>query len=558
MLVNPSGKRAALACEGDIRPAKIVRNNAGGVGTFEVDDMTRLRRFLILGSEGGTYYASQRHLSVENASAVARLLEGGRGIEVVREAIATAVAGRAPKQGPTLFVLAMASRLGDAPTRSLVHRQLGSVCRTPTMLFEFIGLSKAMGEGTGWGRGLRRSVAGIYGSRTPAELAYWCTKYRSREGWTHRDVLRLAHAKPGSDGHQLVMSYICNDAIPELKADADAAAESAESAAARAFLVAVEAARRSADPAAVVELIAQHRLAREHVPSQLLNSVEIWAALLATMPMTAMLRNLAKMTAIGLLKPLSVAVRTICERLGDPAALRKARIHPFSVLLALKTYERGRGVKGSLTWEPVPALVAALDGAFYAAFGHVVPTGKRFVLGLDVSGSMDCGDICGAPGITPRVAAAAMCMATLRTEPAAHPLAFTDRLVPLEINSRMSLTEVLDATGRLSFGPTDCAAPMLWALDNKIEADVFVVFTDCETWAGEVTPAQALRRYRDATGIQAQLAVVAMTSGGFTLADPEDAGMLDIVGFDAAAPQILRDFALGTHTLGAALDDLKL
>ena len=182
MLVNPSAKRAAQPSEGHTRPAKIVRNNAGGVVAFEVNDLTRLRRFLILGSEGGTYYASQRQLEAENASAVARLLEAGRGIEVVRETVATSIAGRAPKQSTALFVLAMASRLGDDPTRSLVYRQLGTVCRTPTMLFEFIGLSKAMDEGTGWGRGLRRSVAGIYGSRTPAGLAYWCRMYRAREG----------------------------------------------------------------------------------------------------------------------------------------------------------------------------------------------------------------------------------------------------------------------------------------------------------------------------------------------------------------------------------------
>jgi 60 kDa SS-A/Ro ribonucleoprotein len=36
-----------------------------------------------------------------------------------------------------------------------------------------------------------------------------------------------------------------------------------------------------------------------------------------------------------------------------------------------------------------------------------------------------------------------------------------------------------------------------------------------------------------------------MTSNGFSIADPEDAGMLDMVGFDAAAPEIMREFALG-------------
>ncbi|HEV3051923.1 MAG TPA: hypothetical protein VGX50_16565, partial [Longimicrobium sp.] len=64
-----------------------------------------------------------------------------------------------------------------------------------------------------------------------------------------------------------------------------------------------------------------------------------------------------------------------------------------------------------------------------------------------------------------------------------------------------------------------------------------------ETWAGSIHPAQALRKYRERTGIPAKLVVVGMASNGFTIADPNDAGMLDVVGFDAAAPQLIADFA---------------
>ena len=43
---------------------------------------------------------------------------------------------------------------------------------------------------------------------------------------------------------------------------------------------------------------------------------------------------------------------------------------------------------GKSTWEPNEEIVKALDEAFYQAFTHVVPTGKTFYLGVDVSGSM--------------------------------------------------------------------------------------------------------------------------------------------------------------------------
>ena len=97
-------------------------------------------------------------------------------------------------------------------------------------------------------------------------------------------------------------------------------------------------------------------------------SLQVWAALLENMPMTAMIRNLGKMSAISLLKPLSSHAALVCKRLKDEALLKKARIHPFNVLLALKTYESGSGDKGKLKWEVNQTIVQALDDAFYASF----------------------------------------------------------------------------------------------------------------------------------------------------------------------------------------------
>ena len=86
------------------------------------------------------------------------------------------------------------------------------------------------------------------------------------------------------------------------------------------------------------------------------------------MPMTAMIRNLGKMSSIGLLAPRSDHVKNICARLRDETSLKKARIHPFNVLLALKTYAQGRGDKGKLSWETDKNITAALNEAFYLSF----------------------------------------------------------------------------------------------------------------------------------------------------------------------------------------------
>jgi 60 kDa SS-A/Ro ribonucleoprotein len=289
------------------------------------------------------------------------------------------------------------------------------------------------------------------------------------------------------------------------------------------------------------------------VPTELLAHAVVWDALLDGMPLTALIRNLGVMTKVGLLAPASDAARAVVARLGDRGALRKARVHPLAALAALKTYARGRGVRGEGKWTPVPQVVDALDGAFYLTFENAPSTGKRVMLALDVSGSMSA-PVHGLPYLSCREASAAMALVTAATEPSHRFVAFTagpyrsrfagygSGLTPLAISPRQRLDDVVRSTSNLPFGGTDCALPMVEAVKHGWAVDAFVVYTDSETWAGDVHPAQALRAYRERLGIAAKLVVVAMASNGFSIADPEDAGMLDVVGFDTATPQVIADF----------------
>ena len=206
------------------------------------------------------------------------------------------------------------------------------------------------------------------------------------------------------------------------------------------------------------------------------------------------------------------------------------------------TYAQGRGMRGKLSWMPVPAVLDALDKAFYLSFPNVEATGKRIVLALDVSGSMAMGSIGQVPGLTPRVAAAAMALITAATEERHTIIAFSEKMMKLNISSRQRLDNVVKATSELPFMGTDCALPVLWALENDVKADAFIIYTDSETWSGKIHPTQALQEYRQKMGRPAKLIVVGMVSNGFSIADPDDAGMLDVVGFDAAAPQLITDF----------------
>ena len=66
-------------------------------------------------------------------------------------------------------------------------------------------------------------------------------------------------------------------------------------------------------------------LPREAIPTQWLDEVEVWDALLQRMPLTALVRNLGKMTAVGLVKPFSAAVNLVIRKLGHEALLKRAR-----------------------------------------------------------------------------------------------------------------------------------------------------------------------------------------------------------------------------------------
>ena len=48
--------------------------------------------------------------------------------------------------------------------------------------------------------------------------------------------------------------------------------------------------------------------------------------------------------------------------------------------------------------------------------------------------------------------------------------------------------------------------------------------------------------YRSEFVGDAKAVVVGMTSNGFTLADPNDRGMLDVVGFDTSVPAVIANF----------------
>jgi 60 kDa SS-A/Ro ribonucleoprotein len=517
------------------REVDMVENAAGGYA-FKVDPFTTLERFLILGCVGGTFYVGERAQVRDHAAMILACakLDATRTVSMIAD---ISQKGRAISNDPAIFALALlAGQMENTEARLQALSYVVEVCRTGTHLFQFVN---QVTQFRGWGTGLRQAVENWYTSKEVDDLIYQVTKYRSREGWTHRDVLRCAH--PVSKEHNPVFRYITKGDITDPVVQSLSEKN-------RAYLGAIETAQKTTDERLLIRMIQEQGLVREHIPTQWLNSPKVWEALLDRMPVMALIRNLGKMSTVGLLTPLSDAAKTVCKKLTGP--LYNSRLHPFSILLAQTTYAAGRGFRGSLTWDPVPQVTDALETAFYSAFKLVEPTGKNYLLGVDVSGSMGfrgydhMGSI-NNTHIKAYQAAACMALVQMQTENWCYPVAFTGDVTPMDLSKAKRMVDVVEEMKKYPVGRTNVALPMLYATKNKLPVDAFIIYTDNESWCGDTHPSKALEDYRQAMGRDAKLVVCAMTATRYSVADPKDPGMLDVVGFDSRCPKLIADFTRG-------------
>jgi 60 kDa SS-A/Ro ribonucleoprotein len=539
-----------------------VPNSAGGY-VYEVSPKDRLRRFLVLGSEGGTFYASQRDLTKSNVDFMKSYAATSPEdfLDVLMDVDDNNVA---PRHSTVLLALAVLythcpahGQIGTHthPVRTKIEQHFTGFVRTGTHLFEFVDYVTMYRK---WGRSLRRLVGSWYKTQDGSRLAYQVVKYRQRGGWTHRDLLRLAHPVSEEPLTKVVLDYVTHGPIT-IEDATKAGKPTTVNVDVHDVIDQFEAVKNGD-----LSPIDAGALTWEMLPTDSLRDPKVWQALIlqGRLPYTAMVRNLGRMTSIGVFDD-RLAMKAAVSALTDQEYVRKSRVHPFNVLNALRTYSGGGGFRGSLTWTPKQSIVDALDKAFYLAFGNVPETGKRINIALDVSGSM--GSKLMNTNISAREASAAMALALIAgDQDTTDTVAFTSGtgswsvpgmrqrftgypsgITELGLSPRRRMDDVIREVSKLRMGGTDCALPILWAVNQKKVYDAFIVMTDNETWAGSVHPMEALRAYRRDFNPQARLIVVGMTSTGFTIADPNDAGSLDITGFDSSAPGVISNFIAG-------------
>lgn len=540
---RPATARKAVPAKTDQRRPAVkdqVRNAAGGY-VFSIGDEARLHRFLTMGTEGGTYYTGKRELTKENAAVVLRAAEQAP-LTLVRAIVEVSKGGRAPKQDPAIFALAVASASPDVEGRRAALKALPDVCRTATTLFKFLGYAEQF---RGWGRTMRRAVGQWYDGKDAEQLAIQLVKYRQREGWTHNDALRLAHTSGTNDAHRVLYNYLAGRTTKDRDGKRIRAALPE-------VVLAYEALQRVEDRRQVIELSKVNGITWEMIPDKWINDPAVWEALIERgVPIGALIRQLPRITRLGLAT--GATGRKIASTLQDAEILRKGRIHPMQLLVAQKTYASGKSEKGSGVWTPAGMITDALDAGFYASFGAVTPANKTTIVGIDCSGSMGSSwsygggtTVSGIPQLTCVEACAVIAMVTGATEPDTGYIGFDTRAWSLDVSPRRRLDDNVKYLRSQIKGGTDVSQPIQMAIAKGIRADTFVILTDGETWAGrQGHPFQVMELYRKRVNPEARLVVCAMTATGTSVVAPFDERSLDVSGMDLAVPQIISDFSAG-------------
>lgn len=625
---------------------EMVQNEAGGF-VWQIPGIEHVKRFLILGTEGNQYYATEQELTRAAAKVTEQAIRAN-GLETVLLIADISDRGLALKNGPALFALALALAYGTPETVAAAIAVSPRVARIQTHVNNLATYLDALGclnnwrgrfainniimgyskdelqmlvlpefmktwlwETTKWEPGMQNSIeldtiqevletchtkTGWDKGRTEEMLI----KYRQRDGWTLGQLADLTHpivtdgsstdddvafdrafalwyanwtdnrdktvekakekVKQASEGKALgdddktklvaelskvpLLSTIwvgkksngienniqrlmnLNDVYPRI--------------------LAYEELRTETNKKRAIKLITDYRLPWECLPDQWASDKDVWTALLPHMPPEALVRSLGKLTANGTLETMSANTKLVRDKLNDPESLRRARLHPIRVLAAHLQYAAGHGARSKLTWSPIAMLVQATDDAFYSCFEYWEPTNKSRMFLVDVSGSMEGGQIGGVPGLSPNIFAGALAMLLARKEKDHLILGFYRQIREIGIYPTMRLHEAAQALVSNTFGDTDAAAGILHAEARGLKFDSFEIITDGQTWSGTIHPTQALARYRKATGdANVRMAMICTAAYAYSFADPKDALQRDFVGASTDTPKALEMFVRG-------------
>lgn len=187
---------------------------------FSLSDLERVKRFICIGTEGGSYYINEKKLTIENIKALERILNNED--KTTDELVNTLelYSSKVYKKDYILLVLARCCAVkNDTEFKQRCFRVVSNICSTPTLLFLFIefyqSLNKTLYDSKGWNKHIKSCVSEWYNNRPDDKLLYQVLKYQNRNGWCHKDVLRLAHVIPIDEEHNYIYQFLTKGTVNE-------------------------------------------------------------------------------------------------------------------------------------------------------------------------------------------------------------------------------------------------------------------------------------------------------------------------------------------------------
>ncbi len=511
------------------REAEMMQGRSGGY-MFKAELRQTLRRCLLIGTAQSTYYAGKSALTNDFVNTLEKAI--AENPAHVASEILYASDGRAINNSAPIFALVLLS-MGQTPEAKKAFQEIfPQVIRTGSHFYEWLNYTKSV---RGFGKIVREAGQSWLARENVKELAYQLLKYQQRQGFSHRDALRLFHVKPPTKEHNQLFQWVLNgwEKLPQ-QIPSEALAQ----------IWWYEWLKRN--PEKTHHAIAKGRLTHEMAAPVGKMDKQAWQLLFQEMPIGALLRNLGSLTEIGILQANAKKNLVRVEKvLNSKEHLRKGRIHPLDVLKALKTYQSGGQLgKSKKTWIPVPRIVDILEKALELSFDAIAPTGKVFLHAVDVSGSMSCYTV-DSIGLSCCEIATTMALATAKAEKNYAIRGFSTVFTDLGISAKDSFRDAIAKASNQNFGGTDASVAYDWMIQHKFYADVVCFWTDCESWAGRRHPSQALAEYRRLVNPNVKAVYVTLAPYQISLVDPQDPLSWDMAGFDPGAPRLIQMLATG-------------
>ncbi|KOX79364.1 60 kDa SS-A/Ro ribonucleoprotein [Melipona quadrifasciata] len=403
----------------------------------------------------------------------------------------------------------------------------------------------------GWGHGLRKTVSNWYSSKSAMELAKCVTRYKSRYGWKHKDIIKMCHPAPKNPDTQLVFKYVVRGLgkIQESSIEDPVLLDILK------YIKRVEDFKHCTNEVEAADLLEVNRLTLDHVPGHLLKSKEIWTALIPSMNLVMLLTNLQRIHNLKLLKPGSPIVSKIIKQITNKENIARDKVHPVLIFVTIKTYENSGKIlkyekmklfnKPLLTPpEPNFKIIDALYKMWNISFFHVQSTDLRYMITISMNKAMLETHIWRNSNINGAEAGCMIALALLRSEKNVTVATFKNGGVHIEeiIEKNVTFNQLMKKLQEMPVGTINLGKPMSWAGNKNYKYDVFINIVD-QIFEKFDTSEEALQAYNTKLKLKnTKLINCAVCSSSTYRKQKSNKNILTMNGFDASTPVVIQAF----------------